>query len=185
MNNQPPLIRSMSATVCKKLMMARRSPATCSRSVLDRLSLRCHSRVRTRRSNGGQGGSIRTGQSDAKVIVRQSKTLLIRLGVKWSQVQILSARQSKPALTSVRAGFMLLEFLLICGSGPAASQAAVSGPIPRLHYIHRRRSLSAFRQGCGGESPLLGLIHGEHAIPATWAAWPLPRAGEAVMMVLS
>jgi hypothetical protein len=30
------------------------------------------------------------------------------LGVKWSQVQILSARRSKPALTSVGAGFVLL-----------------------------------------------------------------------------
>src|SRR5882757_10212956 len=33
------------------------------------------------------------------------------LGVKWSQVQILSARPQKPALTSVGAGFMLQEFL--------------------------------------------------------------------------
>ena len=30
------------------------------------------------------------------------------LGVKWSQVQILSARRSKPALTSVGAGFSCL-----------------------------------------------------------------------------
>jgi hypothetical protein len=33
------------------------------------------------------------------------------LGVKWSQVQLLSARRPKPALTSVGAGFMLLQFL--------------------------------------------------------------------------
>jgi hypothetical protein len=33
------------------------------------------------------------------------------LGVKWSQVQILSARPRKPALTSVGAGFVLLDFL--------------------------------------------------------------------------
>jgi hypothetical protein len=33
------------------------------------------------------------------------------LGVKWSQFQILSARRSKPALTSVGAGFVLLGFL--------------------------------------------------------------------------
>jgi hypothetical protein len=33
------------------------------------------------------------------------------LGVKWSQVQILSARRSKPALTCVGAGFVLLGFL--------------------------------------------------------------------------
>ena len=33
------------------------------------------------------------------------------LGVEWSQVQILSARRSEPALTSVGAGFMLLQFL--------------------------------------------------------------------------
>jgi hypothetical protein len=33
------------------------------------------------------------------------------LGVKWSQVQILSARPRKPALTSAGAGFVLLEFL--------------------------------------------------------------------------
>ena len=32
-----------------------------------------------------------------------------RVRVKWSQVQILSARRSKPALTSVGAGFALLE----------------------------------------------------------------------------
>jgi|ERR1700720_846005 len=36
---------------------------------------------------------------------------LSSLGVKWSQVQILSARPRKPALTSAGAGFVLLEFL--------------------------------------------------------------------------
>ena len=39
------------------------------------------------------------------------RTPIIQLGVKWSQVQILSARPRKPALTSAGAGFMLLEFL--------------------------------------------------------------------------
>jgi len=39
------------------------------------------------------------------------RTYSINLGVKWSQVQILSARRERPALTSVRAGFWLLGFL--------------------------------------------------------------------------
>ena len=42
---------------------------------------------------------------------QQWRTPLRKLGVKWSQVQILSARPRKPALTSAGAGFMLLEFL--------------------------------------------------------------------------
>jgi len=41
------------------------------------VSHRCHSGVQTRRSGGGQGGSIRTDQSAAKVIVRQPKTPLV------------------------------------------------------------------------------------------------------------
>ena len=41
----------------------------------------------------------------------QQFTHLSSLGVKWSQVQILSARQEKSAPTSIGAGFMLVEFL--------------------------------------------------------------------------
>ena len=42
---------------------------------------------------------------------KHRRTRSASLGVKWSQVQILSARPRKPALTSAGAGFMLLEFL--------------------------------------------------------------------------
>ena len=48
------------------------------------------------------------------------------LGVKWSQVQILSARPKEPALTSGGAGFVCLG--LVGAGGSSASQAAVSGP---------------------------------------------------------
>jgi hypothetical protein len=68
------------------------------------VSHRCHSRVQTRRSGGGRGGSIRTDQSAAKVIVRQPKTPLVRLGVKGSQVRILSARRRSEALSEDSGG---------------------------------------------------------------------------------
>lgn len=40
--------------------------------------------------------------------VRRQRTRRGSLGVKWSQVHILSARRRKPALTSVRAGSVVL-----------------------------------------------------------------------------
>ena len=40
--------------------------------------------------------------------LEQQFTHLSSLGVKWSQVQILSARHEKPALTSIGAGFSCL-----------------------------------------------------------------------------
>jgi hypothetical protein len=44
-------------------------------------------------------------QTDRALVVTCGNACRYFLGVKWSQVQILSARRPKPALTSVGAGF--------------------------------------------------------------------------------
>jgi len=44
---------------------------------------------------GGRVETISTGHADSRVIVGQRNSALFRLGVKWSQVQILSAQPGK------------------------------------------------------------------------------------------
>ena len=51
--------------------------------------------MRIRRVDGGRLETISTGQAGSRVIARQPNSAYVRLGVKWSQVQILSARPGK------------------------------------------------------------------------------------------
>ena len=60
----------------------------------------------------------------------QQFTHLSSLGVKWSQVQILSARRRKPAPTSVGAGFVVLRR----SSAPAGSIGSGGSRKPRRDF---------------------------------------------------
>jgi hypothetical protein len=59
------------------------------------LSQRCHNWVRTRGVVGGREDTVIAGQAASRLIMRQRNSADVRLGVKWSQVQILSARPEK------------------------------------------------------------------------------------------
>jgi hypothetical protein len=62
------------------------------------LSQICHNQVRIRRVNRRRPEIIFTGKDGSGVIGRQPNSASVRLGVKWSQVQILSARRRSEAI---------------------------------------------------------------------------------------
>jgi hypothetical protein len=66
------------------------------------LSHGCHNWVRIRRVDGGRLDTIPSGKDGSRVVATQSNSAYVRLGVKWSQVQILSARKGSK---QVRGGF--------------------------------------------------------------------------------
>jgi hypothetical protein len=68
------------------------------------LSRVCHNYVRIRRYSGGRLETVLPGQSGSRLIARQDLSADVRLGVKWSQVQILSARHRSEALFTASEG---------------------------------------------------------------------------------
>ena len=60
------------------------------------LSQRCHNYVRTRGLDGGRQDTVSAGQAAPRVNATQGNSAYVRLAVKWSQVQILSARHCQP-----------------------------------------------------------------------------------------
>jgi hypothetical protein len=56
--------------------------------------------VQTRGLDGGRGETISTGRITSRASARQRNSPNIRVGVKWSQVQILSARHAFVQLES-------------------------------------------------------------------------------------
>ena len=76
---------------------------------------------------------------DVRDAVEHISTLSCFLGVNWSQVQILSARRSKPALTSVGAGF------LVWARSPIRRELAknLPGVGSRMGHAPRRRVVDA------------------------------------------
>ena len=52
----------------------------------------------------GRLETIPTGKNWLRVVARQSNSANVRLGVKWSQVQILSARRRSEAIFGLNCG---------------------------------------------------------------------------------